>query len=341
MSGKRWGRKGASSGPAVHRNGGLARAAVLLSLVGAGVWMFVGCAGEGGTVYFEPVPTATAPDITVAPPTAPAEEKPAVTGGEITVTAPEPIAELPKITAPAPRPAAAAKPPAPAAKKPPAPVVVTEPVKAPPEPRLATEETKPAAEAPAEEPAVKRPTAKERREARARLERERLAKLHPPEEKVWIVADFKGEQTKWRVEKWDNPGEGSVVEKDGVKWFKVVTTGGDKDKVAIGANVRLDLSSRDAITVDLDNATEGVVKFALAIRTKEWFETEPVDLAPGANLGVAFDLHSKKFKAASTGWKFTAALAAPESATGVWLLIYTKKAGEFYIGNVCAVRKGE
>jgi len=59
-----------------------------------------------------------------------------------------------------------------------------------------------------------------------------------------------------------------------------------------------------------------------------------VELAPGPNKAVAFDLRAGNFKAASTEWKHAAAVKQLDKPKFVSLLLYTKQAGVFTLGNV-------
>jgi len=86
--------------------------------------------------------------------------------------------------------------------------------------------------------------------------------------------------------------------------------------------------------LDVENKTDEVVGLAVAIVAAEWYETPIKEIQPGANRNVTFDLKGDNFKAESTGWKHTATIQQLDKATWFYLLIYTKKAGEFQFNNV-------
>jgi len=231
------------------------------------------------------------------------------------------ISEPVKPAAPAPQPAAAEAP---------------APAKAEPDKAPAAEAPKPAEPATAQAEARK-PSDEEARaaaEERARLERERLAKEFPADAAEWTLDNVQADRPTWRPEKWGNPAKVEIVEQDGKPRLRVTLEPGDKDKAALIRGLAMDCASRGALVLDIENGTEEKVGLALAIVTDEWYETPVVELAPGPNKAVAFDLRAGNFKAASTEWKHAAAVKQLDKPKFVSLLLYTKQAGVFTLGNV-------
>lgn len=185
----------------------------------------------------------------------------------------------------------------------------------------------------AEELRKKRLAALEKAEARKKAK-------YAPDGKEWVLDGFSGSgRTKWRPQAWGNPCEVSVVKYQGSERLCIKIEAGAKDKAAVAYSLRgLDLTSRDAIRIDVINAGERPITMAMAIVTSEFFESRMVSIKPGLNEGVKFMLQSSAFKAASTGWTHKAQPAKLEKSRFIYLLFYTKRAATLYLGNMVATK---
>ena len=177
---------------------------------------------------------------------------------------------------------------------------------------------------------------KEKAEARRRA----MQAKYPPAEKQWILDDFSGGgKTKWRPQAWGNPCEVSVVKYEGSERLCVKIEAGAKDKSAVAYPLRgLDLTSRDAIRLDVINAGRHRITMAMGLVTSEFFETRMAAIEPGLNEGVAFKLKSSDLKATKTGWAHTTRLDKLEGPKVMYLLFYTTKATTLYLDNIVATQ---
>lgn len=137
------------------------------------------------------------------------------------------------------------------------------------------------------------------------------------------------ETRKWTVRNWGNRANvGSLVGADGNRMLSIeVPSGGKADKTIVATVLRINLKDKKAITLDIFNAHKSRPTYvALAIDTQaDYFESKHAELKPNTwNMGVSFDLTSKRWKSKKSGWKFTTRVLRPETTKRINLLIYDK-----------------
>jgi len=186
---------------------------------------------------------------------------------------------------------------------------------------------------------------KRAKEEKARKLREAQAKAdidekYPPDGARWTLDDFEADgNLLWKAEGWGNPCMVSVVNRKGSQRLQLTLEAGAKDKAAISRGIRIDLSSRDAIELDIENATSDKVGMALAIQADEFYESRQVWINPGPNAGVRYRLQVGDFKSKSSGWRHEAKIGDQlKNVRTMFLLLYTKAPGNFYLDNVAAVK---
>ena len=137
------------------------------------------------------------------------------------------------------------------------------------------------------------------------------------------------ETQKWTVQNWGNRAKVSTHQgADGNRMLSIeVPSGGKEDKTVVATVLRIDLTDKKAITLNIFNAHKSRPTYiALAIDTQaDYFESKHAELKPNTwNMGVSFDLTSKRWKSKKSGWKFTTRVLRPETTKRINLLIYDK-----------------
>ncbi len=118
-----------------------------------------------------------------------------------------------------------------------------------------------------------------------------------------------------------------------------------KGKAVISHPESRDLSSINALVLDVTNPQATPVDIALALQTGAswtWFESKPFTLIPGLNKNVRFDLTKKDFKSTATQWQFTTVLGDIAQLQQIVLLIFPGqlKKVDVFIDNICWEQAG-
>jgi hypothetical protein len=182
--------------------------------------------------------------------------------------------------------------------------------------------------------------AKKRREDRDKQAAERKAdrdRKFPADAPRWLLDDFEDGDNPWKAQTWGNPCTTSVLSHKGSKRLQVAIERGLQDKAAIGRPMDMDLSSRDRLTLDVDNQSKDVIQVAVAVQSDQWYESR-VELVRVGESRVQFNLRAGDFKSEATGWRHTTAAKNLDAVKSVYLLFYTKRDGLFYLDNVAAER---
>ncbi|MGQ9778339.1 MAG: hypothetical protein ACUVRM_00475 [Bacillota bacterium] len=103
----------------------------------------------------------------------------------------------------------------------------------------------------------------------------------------------------------------------------------------------MDLSNAKAVMLDLYNATSGG-KVAVAVCTGDswkWQESQMIEVGPGWNKGLSFDLTSANWKSADTGWAYVAKPVDLDKVKRFVVLFWEglEKSGAVYIDNIIFV----
>ncbi|NLG85110.1 MAG: hypothetical protein GX493_11015 [Firmicutes bacterium] len=158
---------------------------------------------------------------------------------------------------------------------------------------------------------------------------------------------FEGENTAWRAadRSWtDNNATGVALSteyaSEGRQSLKVGFSGPGQ-KACAYMDKDMDLSSAKAVTLDLYNATSGG-QVAVAVCTGDswkWQESPMVDVGPGWNKGLTFDLTSADWKSADTGWAYVAKPVDLEKVKRFVVIFWEgqEKSGAVYIDNILMV----
>jgi len=163
---------------------------------------------------------------------------------------------------------------------------------------------------------------------------------------VWVLDDFETPRIQWRVESWACPGKTSLVKKGKNTQLKLeyTRTGGDKCAMRRYIPISWPFESRDEILIDVTNEGKATFQMTLAFFTKNgkgFYETTGQRVPPGEKKNVMYDLRSKRFKCAETGWANKSPLMGPETVTSVVLMVYPNTPGTIVIDNVRLVKKGK
>lgn len=153
---------------------------------------------------------------------------------------------------------------------------------------------------------------------------ERTERDYSPDTRRWVISDFEDRHL-WRAVPWRevNPCSLAIVEGSESKRLALTLLPGDYDKSAIIRPLRMDLSSRFRLKMDVDNQCGQHVPVAIAIHTDEYYESRAVMVPPGSNSGVTFDLRAGDFKHAPK-WSFDSEISHLEQALYLHILIYHK-----------------
>jgi len=179
-----------------------------------------------------------------------------------------------------------------------------------------------------------------RRKAREKLlqaQEAARAKMYPPDGPRWVLDNFEEGKLIWKAQTWGNPATTSVVSHKGSKRLQVDVERGLEDKAAIGRPMKMDLTSRDQIAMDVVNVSKGVIKVALAVNSDTWYESR-MKLMPVGESRLMFSLRAGDFKSTATKWAHTTKVKNLDAVKQVYVLFYTKRNGVYYVDNVVAER---
>jgi hypothetical protein len=97
-----------------------------------------------------------------------------------------------------------------------------------------------------------------------------------------------------------------------------------KDKAIIGRLMHKNLSTFDALVIDIEQKSASPARVAVAFRTRDklYYESTTFTLKPGMNKNVEFDLTIDNFKSGKSGWLHTASLRDVTKITKFLFLIY-------------------
>jgi hypothetical protein len=128
----------------------------------------------------------------------------------------------------------------------------------------------------------------------------------------------------WSAVDWGNPAT-VATEKDKGNVLLVVHSraGGTKDKAVLFRKAKLDLSSKRALKLRVNNAAGRRVAFSFAVTTGEgYFEALPEMLKTGWNEDVCFELRERIYKSERTQWKHEMVVEGRAGVTEVFFIIY-------------------
>jgi hypothetical protein len=110
----------------------------------------------------------------------------------------------------------------------------------------------------------------------------------------------------------------------------------DKPKAIFFLDALLDLSQGRYLKFDIFNpgrlSTIGIAM--LSGPDKVWYESDGIGAAEGASVTLSFDLASATYKAASTNWEFSAAIADLNTVSRLAIIVYPAKSGSIFIDNI-------
>lgn len=177
--------------------------------------------------------------------------------------------------------------------------------------------------------------------------RESMLRRFPVKAKAWLLDDFTEKDQLWAPREWGHPCKVLVVaDPKGGKRLKLVVSRSAKDKVGLERPISLDMSSRDRLVVEAENAGNGDAQLAIAIKGQgmkgrnTWYESRPEPLPRGKRVRLAFDLRSETFKTRQTKWEHKVPARHLDAVGHLYLLIYTQRPGVFYIDRITAESDG-
>ncbi|MEW6356864.1 MAG: hypothetical protein AB1696_11085 [Planctomycetota bacterium] len=163
-----------------------------------------------------------------------------------------------------------------------------------------------------------------------------------PDDMEWLIDDM-SEPMKWARQTWADPAELQIVDINADKMLIVRYQRGAENKVAIGRGMKLDVSSRGMLVVDVENQTTQPVQLCLALVTDQFYESQGQQLQPGMNKGISFSLSDASYKCAKDGWlNYNHQVGSLNSLGQVLFMIYppgTVKDGAMLFDNVRMVAK--
>ena len=117
---------------------------------------------------------------------------------------------------------------------------------------------------------------------------------------------------------------------------------GSQPKAIFTLDRELKLGQSEALALDVynDGAASAI---AIAMRNgedRQWQESKPMILKPGAN-AVQFSLTGRNFKTAGVNWEYTTTVTQTDAVHEVALILYPTKAGSVYVDKLLAVRTAQ
>jgi len=142
------------------------------------------------------------------------------------------------------------------------------------------------------------------------------------------VDDFTASRV-WEVQSWANPAELVTAKRDKRNVLIVEMQEGEKGKVAISKSIRLDLSNRTKMNVELNVTGKKQVGVALAMfvvpevgSAAKYYESPALPVKPGKAQAISFDLQKSNFKTAPNWEKFTSKVPNLSTVREIILLFY-------------------
>ncbi|MHC4504340.1 MAG: tetratricopeptide repeat protein [Planctomycetota bacterium] len=142
----------------------------------------------------------------------------------------------------------------------------------------------------------------------------------------------------WNVLPWANPVKTGLQDLQGNKALMLhVPAGGKDDKAAVNRYVKLDLRDKTKISLRVFNAEKRTVQLAMAITTSTFYESRPIRLSREWNVGVSFNIKSKKWKCRETNWRYEAGIDDLDKVTQLIFLVYCgNKKALLYLDSIRA-----
>ena len=182
------------------------------------------------------------------------------------------------------------------------------------------------------------------RHAELRRRTQALLARYPRGAARWTLDDFEDGALAWAPREWGLPCKVTLVKKGGNTRLRVTVDKGDRDKVGLERPIELDMSSRDRIALEVENAGKAPARLAIALKAQgrlgrdTWYESLPQALPGGKKTRLEFSLKTRTFKTQRAKWKHKVRAKRLEGVGYLYLLIYTRRPGVFYIDNVTAER---
>ena len=170
---------------------------------------------------------------------------------------------------------------------------------------------------------------------------EKVEDPKPPENRDSLEAN-----SLWRVEQWGNSATCEiVVQGDDNKILSIAWARKDKEKVAVGLNVDMDLKDKTKLTFDVYNDATAAAGVSVAFNTLpgyQFFESVSFNSAPKKWVPIEINLAAKRFKCAATNWRYKAEIANRDNVKDLFILIYNRDAaGVVFIDNIRFQTAGE
>jgi len=155
-----------------------------------------------------------------------------------------------------------------------------------------------------------------------------------PTDQEWLIENFEGKNVaSWKVQDWGNAALVDMA--DGL--LKLELLGGKNAKTAIGCSIKVNMSSRKDLQLDVVNNLQTPVRLAIAFvggQGSKYCESMPVQVPPGENPGIKIDLLAKTFKSAQSKWMHKEPLSNVSNVKRIFLLFYTMGKGSIYVDNI-------
>ena len=173
-----------------------------------------------------------------------------------------------------------------------------------------------------------------------RIEEEGLEELTTPPKGA--TPDDGLEIKGWARQPWGNAAEVTWVRrKEGpANWMLRVTfKANTRGKSALALPLKFRVEQNRAISFKVQNRTYEAIPVAVAVKTlPKWafHESEQKVVGPRKTMEVRFDLTSRDWKSAATGWKHAIGLRDEDQIGEVVLMIYNRRRGEIYVDDLQA-----
>jgi len=146
----------------------------------------------------------------------------------------------------------------------------------------------------------------------------------------------------WAPQQWGNAAEVTWVRrKEGpTNWMLRITfKANTRGKAALASPLRFRVEQNRTISFKVQNRTYEAIPVAVAVKTRpKWVfhESKQKMVGPRKTVEVRFDLTSRDWKSAATGWKHAIGLRDEDQIGEVILMIYNRRRGEVYVDDVRA-----
>ena len=159
----------------------------------------------------------------------------------------------------------------------------------------------------------------------------------PEEAERVTIDDFEGENA-WVRERWANDVRLVVVMRDDNRRLRMSLQPGDKKYWACGRKLNLDLTSFDALQIDVFNEMNSEIKLAIAFITDDYYESQAIPIPPDISSGITFRIRTSDFKSPSTDWKHTTSVKRLDKVESLVLVVYAEGEGTVRVDNIRAIR---